>query len=64
MLVLTMKPDQSTDIFINDNICLKLLEVRGNTIRLGIEAPRNVKVLRRAIKERIEQGEEPRIRHD
>lgn len=44
MLVLSRKPGQSLQI--GDNITVTVLEVRGHVIRLGIEAPRDVRVLR------------------
>jgi len=44
MLVLSRKLDQ--DILIGDNIRIRILKVKGNTIRLGIDAPRDVKVMR------------------
>lgn len=44
MLVLTRKQNES--IVISDNICITVLKVSGNTVRLGIEAPQEVKVLR------------------
>jgi len=44
MLVLTRKPNES--IVIDGNIIVTVLEVRGDKIRLGIEAPRDVRVMR------------------
>lgn len=44
MLVLARKQNES--IIIGDNIKIKILGVNGNTVRIGIEAPREVKVLR------------------
>ena len=44
MLVLSRK--QTESIVINDNIVVTILSVRGNTVRLGVEAPREVPVLR------------------
>jgi carbon storage regulator len=44
MLVLTRKPDQA--VLIGDNVVVRVLEVRGSTVRLGIEAPRDVAVVR------------------
>ena len=44
MLVLTRKPEQS--IKIDGNIEIKILKVRGNQVRIGIEAPVEVEVLR------------------
>jgi len=47
MLVLSRKTNES--IVINDNIVVTVLEVIGNKIRLGIEAPKAVSVLRSEI---------------
>ena len=44
MLVLTRKVDDT--IIIGDNIKIQLLKIKGNTIRIGIEAPTDVKILR------------------
>lgn len=47
MLVLTRKKDQS--IVINDNIEITILDVQGDQVRLGINAPRSVSVYRKEI---------------
>lgn len=47
MLVLTRKKDQS--IVINDNIEITILEVQGDQVRIGINAPRNVSIYRKEI---------------
>ena len=44
MLVLSRKQDQ--EILIGDQIKITVLKTRGNTVRLGIEAPRDIKVIR------------------
>ncbi|MFN2539974.1 MAG: carbon storage regulator CsrA [Mycobacteriales bacterium] len=44
MLVLTRRKNQS--IVIGDNIIVTVLEVKGDQIRLGITAPRDVQVYR------------------
>ena len=44
MLVLTRKTDE--EILIGDNIKITLVRVRGNSVRLGIEAPRDVRIVR------------------
>jgi carbon storage regulator CsrA len=44
MLVLTRK--QKQEILIGDNVKITVLKIKGNTVRLGIEAPRDVNVLR------------------
>lgn len=51
MLVLTRKPDQS--IMVGNEIEITVLEVRGEQVRLGIRAPRNVTVHRKEIFEQI-----------
>lgn len=44
MLVLTRKPDES--LVIDDKIIVTVLEVRGNRVRLGIQAPRGIPIHR------------------
>ena len=44
MLVLTRKPGEK--ICVGDNITVTVVEVTGNRIRLGIEAPEEVRILR------------------
>ena len=44
MLVLSRKKNES--IVIGDNIRLEILKVSGSTVRIGVQAPRDVKVLR------------------
>jgi carbon storage regulator CsrA len=44
MLVISRKPGEVLKI--GDNITVTVLGVRGNVLRLGIEAPRDVRVLR------------------
>jgi carbon storage regulator len=47
MLVLTRKSNQS--IVIGDDIVITVLEVRGDQIRIGITAPRDVQVHREEV---------------
>jgi carbon storage regulator len=44
MLVLSRKPTES--IIINDDIVVTVLSVQGNKVRLGVEAPSKIRVLR------------------
>jgi carbon storage regulator CsrA len=44
MLVLTRKVNQQ--IRLGDNITVTILRVQGNSIRIGVEAPREVRVIR------------------
>ena len=51
MLVLTRKRDES--IIINNDITIVVVEIRGDKVRLGIEAPKEVPVHRREVHEAI-----------
>lgn len=51
MLVLTRKLNQS--IIIGDEIEITVLEVRGEQVRIGISAPKNVAVHRKEVYEQI-----------
>ena len=51
MLNLTRFPTES--IHIGDNITVTVLGVNGNQVRLGIDAPREVAVLREEVRDRI-----------
>lgn len=44
MLVLSRKSQES--ITIGENITVRIISIRGNTVRLGIEAPKEVSILR------------------
>ena len=47
MLVLTRKADQK--IQIGPNITITVIEVKGRYVRLGIEAPRDIRIVRSEI---------------
>jgi carbon storage regulator len=47
MLVLSRKPNQS--IMIGEDIEVVVLEVKGDTVKIGLKAPRDVKVYRQEI---------------
>ena len=51
MLVLSRRKDES--IFIGDDIEIFIVEIRGDKVRLGISAPRNVPVHRHEVYEAI-----------
>lgn len=57
MLVLTRKVGQS--IVIGDEIEVVVLEVRGEQVRVGIRAPKDVTVHRKEVYDQI-QGEPPK----
>lgn len=51
MLVLTRKVGEG--IVIGDDVKLTIVEIKGGTIRLGIDAPRNKKIYRQEVYDRI-----------
>lgn len=53
MLVLTRKNQQQ--IQIGNNIVVTILQVKGQTVRVGIEAPREVRVVRGEISDKDEK---------
>ncbi len=53
MLVLTRKTDQA--IMIGDAIKVVVVEIRGDQVKLGIEAPREVAIHRREVYEDIQR---------
>jgi len=52
VLVLSRKVGES--IVIGDDVIVTILEIRGDLIRVGIDAPRHIKVHRREVFEAIE----------
>jgi carbon storage regulator len=51
MLVLSRKKNES--IIINDNVVVTVIDVRGDKVRIGIEAPRDVSVHRQEVLDSI-----------
>jgi carbon storage regulator len=47
MLVLTRRPGES--VMVGDDVTITVLEVRGDVVRLGIQAPRTVQVHREEV---------------
>lgn len=56
MLVLSRKKNES--IVINDDITIVVVEIRGDKVRLGVEAPKEVPVHRREVFDAIRRSEE------
>ena len=54
MLVLTRRINEW--IKIGEDITIIVTEVNGGSIKLGIDAPQNVVILRGEVKERIDDG--------
>jgi len=53
MLVLSRQKDES--IIIGDDVEITIVDVRGNKVRLGITAPKNIPVHRREVYEAIQR---------
>lgn len=49
---------------INDNIVLSVIEVNGDQVRIGIEAPANVTIYREEIYEAIKQQNQDAVEFD
>src|SRR5262249_24064517 len=47
MLVLSRKPGE--EVVIDDNITIVVVEIKGNKVRLGIEAPKSIPVVRQEL---------------
>ena len=63
MLVLSRKKNESS--VINDDITITVIEIRGDKVRLGVEAPKEVPVHRREVFDAIhrEGGNPPQAQH-
>ena len=64
MLVLSRKKDEK--IVIGDKITIMVIEIRGDKVRLGIDAPRDVTVHREEVYDAIkrEQDEQSNVSFD
>ena len=59
MLVLSRKKNES--IVINNDITIVVVEIRGDKVRLGVEAPKEIPVHRREVYDAIRRVEKPEI---
>ncbi|PID72055.1 MAG: carbon storage regulator [Desulfobulbus propionicus] len=53
MLVLTRKAGEG--IVVGDNITIKIIELKSGGVRIGIDAPRETKIYRQEVYDRIRQ---------
>lgn len=59
MLALTRKPGES--IVIGNDIEIKILEINGDQVKLGIEAPRSIPIHRKEIYIQIQESNKEAI---
>ena len=57
MLVLSRKKNES--IVINNDITIVVVEIRGDKVRLGVEAPKEIPVHRQEVYDAIRRVEKP-----
>ena len=55
MLVLSRHRDE--DILIGDDVVVTVVEIRGDKVRLGVDAPQSIPVHRREVCDTIKRGE-------
>jgi len=53
MLILSRKVDEK--IQIGDNITLTIIDIHGEQVKIGVEAPKNIKVFRQEVFEAIQK---------
>ncbi|MEA2111400.1 MAG: carbon storage regulator CsrA [Campylobacterota bacterium] len=54
MLVLTRKTDDS--IVIGDNITIKVVSIEGGVVKLGIDAPNDISIMRSELLQEVENS--------
>lgn len=62
MLILARKENES--IVINDEIEITVVNIKGDHVKIGIKAPRNIKVYRKEIYEEIQKANKEAVNAD
>ena len=58
MLILTRRVGEA--LIIGDDVVVNVLEVKGNQVRIGVDAPKDVSVHREEIYDRIQLENKPK----
>lgn len=53
MLILTRKKDES--LILDNQIVIKIIDIGESSVRIGIEAPKNIEIHRKEIYDRIQE---------
>ncbi len=56
MLILSRKTGES--LILDDRIEIKITEISGEKVRIGIEAPRDCRILRKELRQTVESNRE------
>jgi len=56
MLVLSRKPGEK--ILIGDHVSITIVRIGPNTVRIGIEAPKNMNIVREELTAELAEGDE------
>lgn len=56
MLILSRKAGQS--LFVGDNIEITITEVSGDKVKIGINAPKDVQILRKELRQTVETNQQ------
>ena len=55
MLILTRKKGQS--LYINEDICISVRDIGNDSVRIAIDAPKDLKILREELMEAVKSNE-------
>lgn len=61
MLILTRKPEQG--IVISGDVTVRILSIEGERVKIGIDAPRSVTVLREELVQEVAGENREAVRH-
>ena len=54
MLILTRKMDEK--LLIGDDITISVLEIRGNQVKIGVDAPKDIAIYREEIYQKVKEA--------